>query len=126
MERAAEYEVAFGTKTFQPREFPDTMYAWEASNYYNYPLYFEDAVLERYGHSYHPLVQPFVSVAKFGGQLVFLPYQMTIDPVDRPMYALGWYRPGDCAPKLRYQPPLNAKAAAVEAGVWTGLFFLVP
>lgn len=125
-QRAAEYNVAFGAQTFHPREFPDTMYAWEPSNFYHYPLYFEDPALERYGHTRSPLVQPFASVARFGTQLVFLPYQMTIDPINRPMYALGWYRPGDCAPKLRYQPELNAKAAAVEAGVWTGLFFLVP
>ncbi len=125
-QRAAEYNVAFGAQTFHPRDFPDTLYAWEPSNFYHYPLYFEDAVLERYGHTYHPVVQPVVSVAKFGSQLVMLPYQMTLDPVDRPMYSLGWYRPGDCAPKLRYQPPLNGQAAAVEAGVWTGLFFLVP
>lgn len=125
-ERAGDYNVAFGTQTFHPREFPDTLYAWEPTNFYHYPLYFEDAVLERYGHTYHPLIQPAVSVAKFGGQLVTLPYQMTLDPIDRPVYTLGWYRPGDCAPKLRYQPPLNAKAAAVEVGVWTGLFFLVP
>ncbi len=125
-QRAGDYGVAFGTETFHPRDFPDTMYAWEPSNFYNYPLYFEDAVLERYGHTYPPLIQPVVSVAKFGTQLVLLPYQMTLDPVNRPMYALGWYRPGDCAPKLRYQPPLNGKAAAVEAGVVTGLFFLIP
>lgn len=125
-QRAAEYNVAFGAQTFHPRDFPDTMYPWEPSNFYHYPLYFEDPALERYGHTRHPLVQPIASVARFGTQLVFLPYQMTIDPINRPMYALGWYRPGDCAPKLRYQPELNAKAAAVEVGVWTGLFFLVP
>lgn len=123
---AGDYDVSFGNKTYEPRAFPDTMYAWEPSNFYHYPLYFEDAVLERYGHTYHPLVQPAVSVAKFGAQLVMLPYQMTLDPIDCPKYALGWYRPGDCAPKLRYQPPLNAKAAAVEAGVVTGLFFIIP
>jgi len=123
---AGDYEVAFGNKTYEPRAFPDTMYAWEPSNFYHYPLYFEDAVLERYGHTYHPVVQPAVSVAKFGAQLVMLPYQMTLDPIDCPKYSLGWYRPGDCAPKLRYQPPLNAKAAVVEAGVVSGLFFIIP
>jgi hypothetical protein len=126
VKQAGEYNVAFGSQTYAPRSFPDAMYAWEPSNFYHYPLYFEDAVLERYGHTYHPLVQPVVSVAKFSTQLVLLPYQMALDPIDRPMYSLGWYRPGDCAPKLRYQPPLNAKAAAVEAGVVTGLFFIIP
>ncbi len=126
MQRAQDYNITFAAQTFHPREFPDTMYAWEPANFYNYPLYFEDPALERYGHTRHPLVQPFASVARFGTQLVMLPYQMTIDPPSREVYALGWYRPGDCAPKLKYQVPLNAEAAAVEVGVWTGLFFLVP
>ena len=39
--------------------------------WYN-PLYFEDAPLERYGHTYHHALQPFASVAKFGKQLIGL------------------------------------------------------
>ena len=42
------------------------------------------------------------------------------------LYALGWYRPGECAPKLHYQVPLNANAAAVQAATVTGLVFLIP
>ncbi len=124
--RASDYGVKFGTEEFQPRMFADTAMVWEPTNFYHYPLYFEDAALERYGHTYPFVVQPFVSVAKFGGQLLALPYQMTLDPIDKPMYALGWYRPGEVAPKLKYQIPWNAQAAAVEAGVVTGLIFLIP
>lgn len=124
--RASDYGVKFGTEEFQPRMFADTAMVWEPTNFYHYPLYFEDATLERYGHTYPFVVQPFVSVAKFGGQLLALPYQMTLDPIDKPMYALGWYRPGEVAPKLKYQIPWNAQAAAVEAGVVTGLIFLIP
>ncbi len=124
--RAGDYDVKFGDEQFQPRMFPDTAMAWEASNYYHYPLYFEDVVLERYGHTYPFVVQPFVSAAKFSGQLLALPYQMTLDPINKPMYALGYYRPGEVAPKLKYQIPWNAQAAAVQAGVTTGLIFLIP
>ncbi len=124
--RAADYDVRFGSEEYQPRMFGDTAVAWEPTNFYHYPLYFEDAVLERYGHTYPFVVQPFVSVAKFSGQLLALPYQMTLDPVTKPMYALGWYRPGECAPKLKYQIPWNAQAAAVQAGVTTGMIFLIP
>lgn len=105
---------------------PGICFAWEASNLFHNPLYFEDAQLERYGHTYHHCVQPFVSVGKFGAQLLGLPYQMSIDPMWRKRYVLGWYRPGDCVPHLHYQVPLNAKAAAVQGGVTTGLFFLIP
>lgn len=114
------------TRRYSPREFENVLFAWEASNFYHYPLYFEDPALERYGHTYHEAVQPFVSAARFGVQLVGLPYQMAIDPIHKRMYPLGWYRPGEYAPKLLYQIPLNAKAAAAEAGVATGLFFLFP
>ena len=100
--------------------------AWEPTNFYYYPLYFADPALERYGHTYHPVVQPVASLARAGVQFVLLPYQMTITPPCKQEYPLGWYRPGECAPKLHYQIPLNAKAAVVEAAVVTGLFFAIP
>ncbi|TXT33493.1 MAG: hypothetical protein FD138_1873 [Planctomycetota bacterium] len=71
-------------------------------------------------------VQPFVSVAKFGVQLAGLPYQMTIDPVCKKMYNLGYYRVGECAPKKYYRIPWNTHAAVNEAAVWTGLIYLFP
>ena len=99
---------------------------WDAPNYFHYPLYFEDPALERYGHTQHPLVQPIASIGRFGVQLLSMPYQMTIDPPCREVYSLGWYRPGECAPKLHYQIPLDAKAAVVQVATVTGLVFLVP
>lgn len=125
-QQAKRYNVEFRQGAFPQRNFPGFVYQWEPSNFYHYPLYFEDVPLERYGHTYHPVIQPVVSIAKFSSQLVFLPYQMTLDPICTPKYALGYYRPGECAPKLHYQPPLNAAAAAVEAGVITGLFYAIP
>ncbi|WP_437201602.1 hypothetical protein [Planctomicrobium sp. SH664] len=107
------------------RHFPETAFQWEASNLYHKPLYFEDVPLERYGHAFPDGVQPFVSVGKFGVQLAALPYQIALDPVWRDQYVLGYYRPGDPAPYLCYRAPLNLKAAAAAAGVYTGLIFLV-
>ena len=102
------------------------VYRWKASDLYHYPLYFEDPPLERYGHTHHELLQPFISAQRFGTQLIGLPYQMAIDPILKKTYTLGWYRPGEPAPMLLYQVPWNAEAAAVQAGVMTGMFFLVP
>lgn len=116
----------FGADPYAERAFPEVVMPWEAPNFYYYPLYFEDPALERYGHTHHPLIQPLASIGRFSTQLVFLPYQMTIDPPCREVYALGYYRPGECAPKLRYRVPLNAKAAAVQAATVTGLVFLIP
>lgn len=108
------------------RAAPTTHYHWMASNLTHDPLYFEDVALERYGHTYSPVVQPLVSVSKFGLQLAGLPYQMALNPVWCEQYPLGYYRPGDCAPFLRYRIPFNKEAAITSAGVYTGLFFLFP
>lgn len=119
-------ELVLSTEQYKGRAFPDRVFAWEASNLHYNPLYFEDTDLERYGHTYPFLIQPFASVGQFGAQLVGLPYQMTIDPVHERIYPLGYYQPGDAAPYLHYQIPWNTKAALVEGGVLTGLFFAVP
>jgi hypothetical protein len=119
-------EVVLSNELYIPRCFDETIYAWEASNIYYNPLYFEDVALERYGHTYPCCVQPFASVGKFGVQLVGLPYQMAIDPPWKRIYPLGYYRPGECAPKLHYQIPWNTRAALVQAGVTTGMFYLIP
>lgn len=108
------------------RNTAPTHYHWMASNLKHDSLYFEDVSLERYGHTYSPGIQPFVSVSKFGLQVAGLPYQMALNPVWCEQYALGYYRPGDCAPPLRYRIPFNKRAAATATGVYTGLLFLFP
>jgi hypothetical protein len=111
---------------FEERLFAETYVAWEASNLFSNPLYFEDPGLERYGHTHGCLLQPFVSLGKFSVQLVGLPYQMALHPVHERRYALGWYRPGECAPKKYYLPPWNTKAAITAGAAYTGLIFLIP
>lgn len=106
------------------RNFAHIHYCWEPTNLYAYPLYFEDHCLERYGHTRHYLIQPPFSVMLFCAQFVGLPYQMTIDPVFKKRYALGWYRPGQFVPYKYYQVPWNTEAALVEAGVLAGSYFL--
>lgn len=108
------------------RNYGETHYHWMASNLHHNPLYFEDVSLERYGHTYPYGLQPFVSLSKFSCQVVGLPYQMALNPAWCDEYALGYYRPGDCAPKLRYRIPWDKKAVCTAAGVYTGLVFLFP
>ncbi len=122
----APAEVELGDVSDGGRNYEAILYQWQASNLHHNPLYFQDAGLERYGHVHHELVQPFVSVGKFGMQLIGLPYQMTIDPVCRKQYALGYYRPGECAPKQTHQIPWNSTAALNQAAVVTGLTFAIP
>jgi hypothetical protein len=106
------------------RSFPHINYCWEPTNLYAYPLYFEDHCLERYGHTRNIFLQPVFSVGLFAAQFVGLPYQMTIDPIAKKRYALGWFRPGQYVPYKYYQVPWNTEAAVVEAGVIAGSYFL--
>ncbi|WP_437224474.1 hypothetical protein SH661x_003645 [Planctomicrobium sp. SH661] len=108
------------------RQFAMIDYQWVPTDLQHKPLYFEDVALERYGQQYPCGIQPFVSVGKFAVQGIGLPYQIAIDPVWRDIYTLGYYRPGDPAPELIYQVPINLKAAAAAGGVYTGLIFLFP
>ena len=108
------------------RNYAHLDFLWVPSNVFSSPLYFEDPALERYGHSHGPLVQPVASAVRFGAQLVSLPYQMALDPPHRRVYPLGYYRPGECAPKQVPNVPLNAKAAATAGAVYTGLIFAFP
>ena len=125
-EFVAPEEVELGQVSDGVRNYEAILYQWHASNLHHNPLYFQDPGLERYGHVHHELIQPFVSVGKFGLQLVGLPYQMTIDPVCKKEYALGWYSPGECAPKQTHQIPWNSTAALNQAAVVTGLTFAIP
>lgn len=111
---------------YEPQVGPKMVLQWEPTNLWYYPLYFQDPGLERYGHTRKPWVQPFVSTGRFLGQAVGLPYQMTLDPPHCPQYTLGYYQPGEWAPKKKYQIPWNEEAAATQFLWMTGLFLLVP
>ena len=119
-------EIYFSERGSLERAFSNTDFQWTASNLMYNPLYFQDVGLERYGHDHHPLIQPAMSVGLFMGQFLALPYQLAMHPVCDEEYPLGYYRPGEPTPRMIYQVPLNAKAAAVTGGVYTGLFFIIP
>ncbi len=99
---------------------------WQASNVTHHPLYFEDSGLERSGHSFSDVVQPFVSVGKFGAQVVALPYTIALDPMWKHEAPLGHYRPGESAPKRHLAVPINGRAAVTAAAAYTGIIFLIP
>jgi hypothetical protein len=108
------------------RQTSPAVLQWAPTNLYHYPLYFEDPALERYGHTYHPVVQPFASAGRFATQLAGIPYQMTLHPVCSREYTLGYYRPGECAPKKHYQIPFNEEAAVMQAAALAGIFLIFP
>jgi len=112
--------------TYVAKLAPRTVLQWTPSNLWYHPLYFEDPGLERYGHTRHPVIQPFASTGRFFGQVVGLPYQVALHPFHSREYALGYYQPGEWAPKKKYQIPFNEEAVASEFLWVTALVLLIP
>ena len=116
---------------FQPRVWEPSRKYWSAPAYCHMPLYFQDAALERYGHSVEQffgpagrcltypiddpkqskmrmqIVQPFWSIGLFALQVGTLPYKLVVDPPWEAEYNLGYYRPGDRIPTDMYYLPLH-------------------
>jgi len=80
------------------RDWFATEFNWAASDLFAQPAYFDDPLLERYGQTRRPLVQPWLSGVHFFGQFPLMPYKIVVDrPYDK-VYTLGYYRPGSPLP----------------------------
>ncbi len=119
-------ECGLGNVKFVPRQWDCITYTWKASALCHKPLYFEEVGLERYNHSRGPILDPLVSAAHFFVCVPLLPYEMGVALPDECQYALGYYRPGSCAPWIIDGFPLSCRGAVFEATAWTGTGFLLP
>lgn len=108
------------------RNFTLLTYTWKASALCHKPLYFEEPQLERYGHSAGPLAQPVISGAHFFANIAILPYKMGVHPPTECIYALGYYRPGSCAPYMIPPVPLSVRGALYQAGATVGAVAFFP
>ena len=114
-----------------PRTWVAQRKYWAAAATCHLPLYFQDPILERYGHSVEQFVgpagryltyplddptqstqrnqilQPFFSAGLFALQIAALPYNVLVDPPWEAQYDLGYYRPGDNIPTDTYWLPLH-------------------
>ena len=106
------------------RSWTPQVVTWKASNLCHKPLYFENIQLERYGHSRGPVAQPIHSTLHFFTRLVALPYMTGICPPNECEYALGYYRPGNCAPWLKEPIPISLEGIRREALFVTGAAFI--
>ena len=108
------------------RNWDPKRYHWVASDLTYNPLYFEDPQLERYGQTYPFLVQPFVSTGRFLGQATLWPYLAAVDPPHSCVTPLGYYRPGECAPKLHPALGFDAVSAFEAAIFYAGTIVVLP
>ncbi len=119
-------KCGIGYEAYAGRQFIPSAIEWKASGLCHKPLYFEDVQLERYGHEVGPVLQPLLSSAHFFGNMLILPYKMGIHPPGECQYALGYYRPGNCAPYMIQPFPFSLRGAAVQAGFVSGAAVLIP
>ena len=113
-----------GDTRLPQRHWVPQSFTWTASSLCHKPLYFENQQLERYGHTHGPILQPIHSTAHFFVSLATLPYQSAIHPPTECQYALGYYRPGNCAPWLKDPIPISLEGLSRQAVVTTGLSFI--
>ena len=111
---------------YAPRKWTPATMTWKASNLCHNPLYFEDVNLERYGHTRGPVLEPVVQSAHFFANIAILPYKMGVHCPRECQYALGYYRPGNCAPWIKPPVPISARGAISQAATMTGMFWLIP
>lgn len=107
------------------RPWMGSVYDWKASAFCHRPLYFDEPYVERNGHSFG-LLQPAVSGAHFFARIPALPYMIAAYPPHECIFTLGHARPGSYAPFRYIRLPLRLDAAAIQAGVVTGLVYLIP
>jgi hypothetical protein len=117
---------SLAAKPTGPRLYEPTTVAWKASGLCHKPLYFEEIQLERSGHEYGPILQPALSTVHFFKNIAFLPYKMGIHPPHECQYALGHYRPGNCAPWSIEPVPLSLRGLAVQGAAITGGVLMLP
>ncbi len=99
---------------------------WVGSGFCHQPLYFEDAMLERHGHERFPLLQPYISGAKFFGTIPLAPYKMTLQGPLEDRHTLGSYRAGSATPLLRQRLPYDATAIRNQLGASAAAAVAIP
>jgi len=120
-------ECSLDSDPYYGRHFSQTCFMWKASALSTQAAYFEDAQLERHGHTkVCPALQPVVSGAKFFATVPFLPYKMGVTPPNECVYTLGHYRMGSCAPYMREPIPISPRGALFQAGAILGGIYAIP
>jgi len=108
------------------REWTPHSFTWEAPSVHHRPLYFEESMLERNGHTAGPLVQPVLSATYFFTRFPMMPYLTSLDRPHASIYTLGHYRPGSHAPLVKESIPFRAWPTLAQAGLTAGIYLIFP
>lgn len=123
---AEEYFAQKGSVFLAPRVWHNRTPEAAAYQFYSRPLWYEDANLERCGHTVGCL-QPVVSGTYFFANTALLPYRFAAEPQCSVVPQKGF-----CPPGCRYShcdnylPPWSPAGAISQAAAVTGLVFLIP
>lgn len=86
--------------TRELRDWPATVFHWQATDFCHQPLYFDHVSLEVYGQSLNRHLQPLLSGARFFATIPLLPIKLAHTPPHVHISTLGQYRPGSPTPCL--------------------------
>lgn len=109
--------------TFPGRQFPPQACCVEPAFVCYDRLYFEEKNAERYGWDLG-FIQPFVSVAYFYKDVLFLPHNFARDPHRRFECNAGYCLPGDPVPYILYPPEISLGGTIAEGMVTIALIAL--
>ncbi len=108
-----------------PRDWPELAASYVAPINWHLPVYFDDINAERFGN-HVGIMQPFLSAAKFYGDVILLPYRAWMTPPWQPVSTAGLPRPGDPVEPVLYVPPFDWTATAAAVGWWALWLSVVP
>jgi hypothetical protein len=119
-------ECPLTSEPYAGRNFRQTCFQWKASAVCTKGAYFENAQLERYGHSVCPVLEPVISGVKFFTTIPILPYKAGLTPPNECVYTLGHYRVGNCAPHTLDPLPISVRAILFEGAAVAGAAAIIP
>ncbi len=114
---------------FEPqvgRDFIASTVQWKASGACQQSSVLRAGTVGAIRHDAGPIVQPLLSSAHFFLTIPILPYKMGINPMNECQYALGYYRPGNCAPYMLQPIPLSLRGGLAQTGAVLGMAAALP
>ena len=120
---APPYECSLSDREFAidtGRDWTQTWYTWKASGLCHKPLYFEQSHMERYGHSWGPVLDPVISGSAFLWQLAVLALQNGLGAARRMHLSAGPLSPRQLRSALYRAVPVELTRGGGPGGCYNG------